>query len=1216
MKIKNWIIFFVISCLITVLSYQIQNISTNQSFDVKDIQKQLFERKQKALIQFDEIQNTLKTNGLQQLFSNKTLQNKLKCEHLIVLVYENDSLQYWSDNKVVTDNVFNKSQFADNKIINLNNAWFWLVERKIENRNFVALILLKNEYSYKNKFLQNTFYLDGKFDENTVLSNIPNNSTSKILDENNQFLFSLSNQNSKVENCVFTEILFLVFFIFSILSLAILLYLFVLKWNKNIAILTFLFFLFFVRIALQYFKIPTEIYSLNIFEPIHYASSNYFPSLGDLLLTSIFVLVFVLVYNFHFKNKKLPVFGVITNNLIATFLISISAIFAFLIHTKINNLVFNSNINLEAYKVLSINYLSFISYFIIVVLLVAFCIFVYQNLRILLNIITFKNLSILIFFTTIILYLISFFAKISIDFAFIIFWFISVFSIIIYESNKFKFSLLTVVYAILILTAYTVFVITNASQEREKNVRKVLAVNLANERDAVAEILVSDLEIGLKSDTSIQRLITSKSVNEVYKKINRYYFHGFWSKYDFQITICTKSDSLIIENSGEQFLCSDFFNKNVDEMGTQIPNTDFFYLDNQNGRISYLGIIEYKLPAENQKITLYLELDSKLISQELGYPELLLDDKVKPQQYLNEYSYAKYKNGKLLTKQGEFSYGLNVSFLGNIFDEFTFIDKDNFEHLIYKMSNDNIIVISVLKSNLFDIIVSFSYVFGLFMSLWFLYFVSNSIYERKQIEMNLRLKIQLSFILILLLTLVIIGGGTIFYNIRQHENKQIENISEKMQSISIEIQRKLGDEAEITGDLGEYTDYLLVRFSNIFYSDINFYDVEGNLFASSRSEIFKKGLVGKKMNPEAYSQLILSQKAEYFHSENIGELNYLSAYKPFYNNQEKLLGYINLPYFAKQNVLKKEISTLIAAIVNIYVFLILIAIFVAILISNSITKPLRMLMTKFREMEIGKNNEPINYSSNDEIGSLVKEYNRMLNELTINIEKLATSERESAWREMAKQIAHEIKNPLTPMKLSVQHLQMTWKNNDADFENRLNNFSKTLIEQINSLSTIATEFSNFAKMPQIKKEKIDLIPLINSCVDLFKNTENVHFSIENSQNTNIQIIGDNEQILRVFNNILKNAIQAIPENRIGEIKIKLDTNYELKTVLISISDNGSGINEETKSKLFTPNFTTKTSGMGLGLAIVKEIVEMLNGKIWFETEIGKGTVFYIEFPLF
>lgn len=1200
------------------MSYQILNISTKQSFDVEAIQKQLFERKQNALIHFDEVQNILKSNGLVELFSDKTLRNTLKDEHLIVLVYENDSLQYWSENKVVTDNIFNKSQFTDNKIINLNNAWFWLVERKIENRNFVALILLKNEYLYKNKFLQNSFYLDGNFDENTVLSNIPNNSTTKISDENNQFLFSLSNPKSKVENCVFTEILFLVFFIFSILSLAILLYLYVLKWNKNIAFLAFSIFLIFVRILLQYFKIPNEIYSLNIFEPIHYASSNYFPSLGDLLLTSIFVLVFVLIYNFNFKRiggENTNNGNNITNILIATFLISISSIFAFLIHTKINNLVFNSNINLEAYKVLSINHLSFIAYFIIVVLLVSFCIFVYRNLRISLNILTFRNLSILIFATSIILYQISFFAKISIDFSFIIFWLISVFSIIIFENKKLKFSLLTVVYAILILTFYTVFVITNASQEREKNVRKVLAVNLANERDAVAEILVSDLENGLKFDTAIQRLIASKSVNEVFKRINRYYFHGFWSKYDFQITICTKSDSLIIENSGDQFLCSDFFNKNVDEMGTQIPNTDFYFLDNQNGRISYLGIIEYKLPVENQEITLYLELDSKLISQELGYPELLLEDKVKPQQYLNEYSYAKYKNGNLLTKQGEFSYGLNVSFLGNIRDEFTFIDKDNFEHLIYKMSNDNIIVISILKSNLFDLIVSFSYIFGLFMSLWFFYFVSNSIYERKQIQMNLRLKIQLSFILILLLTLVIIGGGTIFYNIRQHENKQIENISEKLQSVSIELQRKLGDEAEITGDLGEYTDYLLVRFSNIFYSDINFYDVNGNLFASSRSEIFKKGLVGKKMNPEAYSQLILNQKAEYFHSENIGELNYLSAYKPFYNNQEKLLGYINLPYFAKQNVLKKEISTLIAAIVNIYVFLILIAIFVAILISNSITKPLRMLMTKFREMEFGKNNEAINYSSNDEIGSLVKEYNRMLNELTINIEKLATSERESAWREMAKQIAHEIKNPLTPMKLSVQHLQMTWKNKDADFENRLNNFSKTLIEQIEALSTIATEFSNFAKMPQIKKEKIDLIPLMNSCVDLFKNTENVHFSIENSQNTNIQIIGDNEQILRVFNNILKNAIQAIPENRNGEIKIKLETNSVLKTVLISISDNGYGINEETKSKLFTPNFTTKSSGMGLGLAIVKEIVEMLNGKIWFETEIEKGSVFYIEFPV-
>jgi nitrogen fixation/metabolism regulation signal transduction histidine kinase len=300
--------------------------------------------------------------------------------------------------------------------------------------------------------------------------------------------------------------------------------------------------------------------------------------------------------------------------------------------------------------------------------------------------------------------------------------------------------------------------------------------------------------------------------------------------------------------------------------------------------------------------------------------------------------------------------------------------------------------------------------------------------------------------------------------------------------------------------------------------------------------------------------------------------------------------------------------------VNIYFFLILLSIVIAIFITNNITRPLQLIQERFREIDLGKKNEPIFYESLDEIGSLIKEYNRMVEELSENAKKLAKSERESAWREMAKQIAHEIKNPLTPMKLSVQYLQRAWKDKSPDFEILLNKFTNSLIGQINSLSVIATEFSNFASMPQAKKDKVDVIAKLNDTISLFENQENIVFTGNYKDYTELHIFADKEQLLIIFSNLIQNAIQAIPRERKGEIKIIIEKQPTL--VQFTIADNGSGIPVEMREKMFRPNFTTKTSGMGLGLSIVKNIINYSGGEIWYETEIDKGTSIIFTLPLF
>jgi signal transduction histidine kinase len=655
------------------------------------------------------------------------------------------------------------------------------------------------------------------------------------------------------------------------------------------------------------------------------------------------------------------------------------------------------------------------------------------------------------------------------------------------------------------------------------------------------------------------------------------------------------------------------------ERGTKVQESNFYYIDNKNGRISYLGWFEYHLPKTNEPVSLFLELASKLVNEEeLGYPELLLDNRFASLSKLRDYSYAKYYRGQLISQYGKFSYNLSSASYSKSKSEYTLMHFGGQNHLIYRPGKESLIVLSSPALNVFDLSVFFSYTFVVYFLLTTLIVLIINLPLVKTIfEPNFKNKIQYSMISLIFISLILIGGGTLYFNERQYFKKHNEIISEKLQSINLQLLQILDKEHKIDPQWRMYPynnlNDLLINTSNIFYIDINLYDPEGNLIATSRPEIFDKGLIGKKMNAKAYAALTNEAKAEVVHNENIGNLNYISAYVPFKNKDNRLLAYLNLPYFTRQEELSREISTMVVAAVNIYVLLLLITFLIAVFISRKITLPLRYIQLKFSEIKLGQQYEKINYSTNDEIGGLVNEYNRMVSELEKSVEMLAKSERETAWREMAKQIAHEINNPLTPMKLSVQHLQRAWSDKNERFSEYLDRISKTLIDEIDNLSAIASEFSNFAKMPNAINQPLDLITKISNVVSLFSN-DNVIFKVNLNNNDEILIYADKEQISRVFINLFKNAIQSVEKNVTPVIETTV-INKNSK-VEVRVKDNGKGISLEMRDKLFRPNFTTKTSGMGLGLAIVKNIIESTGGTITYETEENKGTTFIINFPVY
>ncbi len=413
-------------------------------------------------------------------------------------------------------------------------------------------------------------------------------------------------------------------------------------------------------------------------------------------------------------------------------------------------------------------------------------------------------------------------------------------------------------------------------------------------------------------------------------------------------------------------------------------------------------------------------------------------------------------------------------------------------------------------------------------------------------------------------------------------------------------------------ELKTSVDLIIQRISELQNVDINLFSITGDLVATSQPIVFDRNIISKKMNDKAFYNLAIKKKVQFLQNETIGTLQYSSIYLPVRTAAGKTIGFLNIPYFSSQNDLNQEISNFIVALINFNAFIFLLAGIIAFFIANSITSSFAIIGEKMKATGFGKTNEPITWNRNDEIGTLVLEYNKMIAALDESAKKLARSERESAWREMAKQVAHEIKNPLTPMKLSLQYLQRAIDANTPNVKELAAQVATNLVEQINHLSRIASDFSQFAQIDLAKKEIFDLHEVVQQVVLLYEKNRNtiIHWNLVGKP---LFIEADKTQINRVFTNLLQNACEASAEK--NTIDITIGEQVTEHFVTISITDKAGGIPTDLHDHIFTPNFTTKTSGTGLGLAICRDIVEKTNGEIWFDTDLGNGTTFFIKLPL-
>lgn len=711
----------------------------------------------------------------------------------------------------------------------------------------------------------------------------------------------------------------------------------------------------------------------------------------------------------------------------------------------------------------------------------------------------------------------------------------------------------------------------------------------------------------IMKDKTFKRLMTDTSANR-YEELERYlldsYFDGFGNKYEFDVQIHPVGEPFMVRKG--------YFDKTIKCKTSFLSNNcmpvtgsgQFYFCKKTDLPLAYVGVFRYW--GNVAYVLLYPNLsvyrqgqDVNFYTPSNGYqaPDL---------------SVAKFYNGELLFVSGDYHYPSTSSWIPDVNKKNFHVYKDDCTHYVSRFAEGGYLVVTKTEQSSYTYFIFVSYFCALF-AIGTLFY---SLYwwfsmRRRHSQGSIMTRMQIWLLGPMLFAFIVLASISMYFFMGQYKSKAINSISEQANSVQLNIQQKVGfltslhsaDYRRLAQDLKD--------LSNLFRTDIILYDAYGRQVATSRSTFLNER---RRLKRLMYPVPHFMHQAEFFNETNYGNDTYFSYYTYLYNQRNQMVGYVNLRSFTAAEQMQNEVFNLLVVLIDVYLVIVLLTIVIGWLLSRRLVKPVEMLADQFKEIKLTGANTKVEYKDNDELGSLVLQYNAMVDKLQLSAEQLAKSQREMAWRDMARRIAHEIKNPLTPMKLSVQMAQMKQQRDPENFPEYFEKTSSLLIEQIDNLSRIASEFSTFAKTTVTVREEVDLASKVRSVVALFENNpEGVRFETDMHDISSAMVWSDNKQILQVFNNLFKNAIQAIPDGVQGLIKV--DFQIKDESAFISITDNGCGIPEENLQTIFQPNFTTKTSGMGLGLSIVKTIVNIANGEIWVDSKVGVGTTFYISIPL-
>ncbi len=1142
-----------------------------------------------------------------------------------LFLYAQGELLFWSDHQFDIEHDDIEGYFLE-KCIQTENA-IYLAKKSIDNINdkeyeIVSLIPINFSFDIENKYLKSELNPDIFPSQEIDISLKENNDSYKIFNSYDTYLFSVEFDD---DFSYFAEKEWIIFFISSAIIIFLLLYLKeqVFYFNHRNRYKTAFFFLLFSVVTLRgimlYFNLPMSVIEIDVFSGENYRFNQLFPSIGDLFLNILSLGIIVGFVSKHIKkliNVKflLSLTEILRDGISVLFVVG-TYFACYGIFLVFQNIYFHSEITLDITS--AFNYLEPVK---------LLCLFTF----VIAVIIYFLTCNV---FSKLLLKLGQSLYKITIVFVIgsLLFYFFSLVleieNILIFNVNAIYFASITYFNfpAFLNKTNYNTFIylfycslcaaiigayaIYNFNQSRDLENKNKYANLLLVENDPLGENFLSQIVERIKEDTSMTKTFAQNPIDDdfIRRKIKRDFITRYFDRYDLEIRLF---DSLGIPLAGnvKYEVLSRIYNNN-----RFLTEYDHVYFVNElaTGNNKYVCLV----PMQKQdtivgRIVLDFEL-KKSIANSI-YPPFV-DKKFEALRQYKDYSYAIYLDERLMYSYGEYNY--DNKFLTLFRHEKGYMKKEleteDHKHFRVPGEKNKNIVISSEKYPTKNILSNFSFLFLVlvFIMMFLILYLSYEPDKNDAISLNFSTRIQLYLNFAFFLPLIIVSAIIISILSSGNQSETESFYIEKAQTVSANIVEDIMEFNRGIIDKDVLKDRL-IEIAKLTQSDINLYDRSGRLLAPSQGYIFDNHLLANLVNPRAYANIIEKNQAKMMLEEKVGEFNFNSAYVGIKSPETgETLGIVSVPFFGSKDKLEQQIIEVISNIMQVFTSIFIVLFLLSFFSVKSLTRPLVLITQKIKKVSLTGLNDPLDYHSDDEIGLLVGEYNKMIQKLEESRAALARSEKETAWREMAKQVAHEIKNPLTPMKLSLQQLDRVLNGNDE----RAKRVIKMLLDQMETLNDITTSFSSFAKMPLPQEELFEISAVLKQTIALHANTTKSQV-ISKIPEGEFFVNGDSKLMGRIFTNLILNGIQAVPADETPIIKIRL-INTSPNRILIEFQDNGAGIPEHIQNKIFIPNFSTKSTGSGIGLAIAKRGIEHSGGNIWFESEVGKGTAFYIEMPL-
>ena len=767
-----------------------------------------------------------------------------------------------------------------------------------------------------------------------------------------------------------------------------------------------------------------------------------------------------------------------------------------------------------------------------------------------------------------------------------------------------------------------------------------LATNLLVDNDFQGEYLLGDRIRRLAQDPFVQRAFSGAfaRTDAVRRRINRQYLRDYFDKYETSITLYGPAGEPLgvpgqdggaaVSPAGGKSLAALQTDISLGTTPTDQPGVFLMRAGNSFSSRRYLALTAVHDSAGKSLGTIALALTLKKLSTYSVLPELLVDQKFFQPGLVTELSYGGYAAGRLVYSEGDFDYARRLPPArlqeGRLYT--TGLVQGGFHHLAVRGSQGRTVVVTTATYSLADWLANFSFQFllGAFATalLGGLYLLVRGRPEGLRLNLSSRIQVLLTGGILVPLLVVSAAVASQVIDSYQHD---LRRTYERRGQVALESLRRRPELLASPDSVARPAlAALALNVAAYTETDLNIYNAHGELLTSSQPLIFEAGLLGPLLNPQALAALAENGQTRALLTERAGSLSFSALYLPVRGAANAagpagpIIGFVGIPFFDSEKELDSKLTDLFTTILNIFTLMVLSFLALAFVAARRLTAPLNLITERLTQTTLTGQNEELTYqSSDDEIGLLVREYNAMLHKLEASKQELATQEKEAAWREMARQVAHEIKNPLTPMKLSLQYLQKAIAERRPNAEELIGRISQTLITQIDVLSDIATSFSTFTNLPAMRPERLDVAAVLRRCTALHQ-PDAADGMLEltlppNADGGSYLVFADENLLVRTFNNLLINARQAVPEGRKPYLHVVLK--LVKRCVQVSIEDNGCGITEEVRAKMFAPNFTTKAGGSGIGLAVAKRGIESAGGHIWFETCEDQGTTFFIELPL-